>query len=208
MGLAVFLPAGGKGPFVKDEAVLLDPTGKVVWTYEKTHLAPGEQGVIVLGDGQVPTVESPYGRLANVICFDADYPSTVRQAGQAGADLLLVPSHDWQAIDPYHTHIATFRAIENGFALVRPTGSGLSMAVDYEGHVLSASDYFATADQVMVAYVPMHGVHTIYATIGDLFAWLCIIGLLALTGLVIVQSRRSLSVVAGAAPLPEPQSTR
>ena len=163
--------------------------------------------MIVLGDGKVPTVESPYGRLANVICFDADFPATMRQAGQAGADLLLVPSDDWQAIDPSHTQVATFRAIENGFSEVRQASKGLSMTVDYEGRVLSASNYFSTDHQVMVAYVPMHGVRTIYATIGDLFAWLCIIGLVALTGLAIIQSRRRRSEAA-AAPLPEPQPTR
>ena len=75
------------------------------------------------------------------------------------------------------------------------------MTVDYEGRVLSASDYFTTDNQIMVAYVPMHGVHTIYATIGDLFAWLCIIGLLALTVLAIVQSRKRRSAEAAAAPL-------
>lgn len=207
IGLAVYLPAGGKPPFLKDEAVLLDPTGHVVWTYEKTHPAPGEQGLFVLGDGKVPIVDSPYGRLANVICFDADFPGMIHQAGQAGADMLLVPSDDWQAIDPAHTQIATFRAIENGFSLVRQASKGLSMAVDYEGHVLSASDYFTTDQQVMVAYVPMHGVRTIYATIGDLFAWLCILGLVALTGLAIMQSRKRRSA-ATAVPLPEPQPTR
>ena len=51
----------------------------------------------------MPLVDSPYGRLANVICFDLDYPGTIRQAGQAGADLLLAPSDDWQAVDPAHT---------------------------------------------------------------------------------------------------------
>jgi apolipoprotein N-acyltransferase len=74
MGLAVFLPGGGQPPFAKDEAVLLDPTSNVVWTYEKTHPAPGDEGLFVLGDGKVPLVDSPYGRLANVICFDADFP--------------------------------------------------------------------------------------------------------------------------------------
>jgi apolipoprotein N-acyltransferase len=59
----------------------------------------------------------------------------------------------------------------------------------------------------MVAYVPMHGVRTIYATIGDLFAWLCIIGLAALIGLAIMQSRKRPSAAA-VAPLPEPQPTR
>jgi apolipoprotein N-acyltransferase len=210
MGLAVFLPDTSKGPFVKDEAVLLDPTGHVVWTYEKTHLGPfGEQGLIVPGDGKMPIVDSPYGRLAGVICFDADYPGMMRQAGQGGADLMFVPGDDWQAIDPYHTQVATFRAIESGFSEVRQASKGLSMAVDYEGHVLSASDYFTTDQQVMVAYVPMQGVRTIYATIGDLFAWLCIVGLLGLTGLTIMQSRnRRSAAAAAAAPLPESQPTR
>ncbi len=120
---------------------------------------------------------------------------------------MLVPSDDWQAIDPAHTHDATFRAIENGFSEVRQASKGLSMTVDYEGHVLSASDYFTTDNQVMVAYVPMQGVRTIYATIGDLFAWLCIIGLVALTGLAVMQGRKRQSEVA-TAPLPEPQPTR
>ena len=208
--LAARLSDAGKGrPFLKDEAVLLDPTGHVVWTYEKFHLVPfGEQQQVVQGDGKVPIVESPYGRLATVICFDADYPGTMRQAGQAGADLMFVPGDDWQAIDPYHTYDATFRAIENGFSEVREASKGLSMTVDYEGRVLSASDYYTTDDQVMVAYVPMHGVRTIYATIGDLFAWLCIIGLVALTGLAIMQSRKRRSAAAAAAPLAEPQPTR
>jgi len=156
----------------------------------------------------VPIVDSPYGRLAGGICFDADFPGIVRQAGQSGADLLIVPSDDWQAIDPAHTQDATFRAIENGFSLVRESSKGLSIAVDYEGRVLSASDYFSTDQQVMVAYVPMSGVRTIYATIGDLFAWLCIIGLAALTGLAIIQSRKRRSAAEAAAPLPEPQPTR
>jgi apolipoprotein N-acyltransferase len=207
MGLGVFLPNAGKGPFLKDEAVLLNPTGHVVWTYELSHLVPGGQGLYVQGDGKVPLVDSPYGRLAGVICFDLDYPGTMRQAGQGGADLLLAPSDDWQAFDPLHTQHATFRAIESGFSLVREASQGLSMTVDYEGRVLAASDYFTTNHQVMVAYVPRHGVRTIYATIGDLFAWLCIIGLLALTGLTIMQSRKR-RPAAAAAPLPEPQRTR
>lgn len=119
---------------------------------------------------------------------------------------MLVPGNDWQAIDPQHTHDATFRAIENGYSLVRQASEGLSMAVDYEGRVLASSDYYTTGQQVMVAYMPMHGVYTIYSTIGDLFAWLCIIGLLALTGLAIMRSRKRSSVPT-ATPLPEPQPT-
>jgi|GEM_PF-89510 len=208
MGLAVFLSAANPPPFLKDEAVLVDPAGHV-WTYEKYHLIPfGEQNEVVRGDGKVPLVDTPYGRLSTVICFDADFPATMRQAGQGGADLVLVPAHDWQALDPEHTYDATFRAIENGYSLVRESAQGLSMTVDYEGRVLAASDYYTTDDQIMVAYVPMHGVRTIYATIGDLFAWLCLLGLVVLIGLALIQSRKRRSAAVAAAPLPEPQLAR
>ena len=200
VGLAVFL-VDTPGPPLKDEVVMLDPQGSVVWTYEISHITPGDAGLVRQGDGRVPLVESPYGRLANVICFDADYPGMVRQAGRARADLLLVPSDDWQALDPSHTQAATFRAIENGFSEVREASKGLSIAVDYEGHVLAASDYFATDEQTMVSFVPAHGVRTIYAAIGDLFAWLCIICLAGITGAAVIQSRRRRS--AAARPSPE-----
>ncbi len=205
MGLAVVLRDAAGGPAVMNEAVLIDPTGKVVWTYEKSHPVPfEEQGVIVPGDGKVPEVDTPYGRLANVICFDLDFPNMIRQAGQGGAALLLAPSNDWQEIDPGHTQAATFRAIENGSSLVRQASHGLSMAVDYQGRVLAASDYFDTDQQTMVASVPMRGVRTIYATIGDVFAWLCVIGFVALAGLAIIRSRKRSSRRAELLPQPGP----
>lgn len=172
-----------------DESILIDPSGRVVWRYEKTHPVFLGDISVVPGDGNVPTVQTPYGRLSTVICWDADFPSTPRQAGQAGADILLVPGNDPQAVDPYHTRVSTFRAIENGYSLVRQASNSLAMTVDYEGHVLSASDYFRTEQQVMVASVPMQGVRTIYATIGDLFAWLSIAGLVVLIGVAFVRRR-------------------
>jgi apolipoprotein N-acyltransferase len=187
LGLCELLSHPVRSSFFTDEIILIEPTGSVVWRYQKAHPVPGEPWPA--GDGQVPTVQTPYGRLANVVCFDADFPGTMRQAGQAGADLMLVPSKDWREIDPSHSQLITFRAIENGYSLVRQTSEGLAMTVDYEGNVLGASDYFTTDPQVMVAYVPMQGVRTIYATIGDLFAWLSIAGLVVLIGVAIARRR-------------------
>jgi apolipoprotein N-acyltransferase len=187
---------------VFDETILIGPSGSVVWRYQKAHPVPGADP-FPPGDGKVPSVQTPYGRLANVICFDADFPGTIRQAGEVGADVMLVPGNDWREIDPYHTQMATFRAIENGFSLVRQASNGLAMTVDYEGNVLGASDYFTSDPQVMVAYVPMQGVHTIYATIGDLFAWLSIAGLVGLIGFALVRRPKSGEVEA-AAPSGEP----
>jgi len=185
--MVVLLSHPAQSFFALDESILLDPQGLVLWRYQKAHPVPGEP--FPPGDGQVPTVQTPYGRLSTVICFDGDFPGTIRQAGQAGADVLLMPSEDWREIDPYHTQVATFTTIENGFSLVRQTSQGLAITVDYEGNVLAASDYFTSDPQVMVAYVPMQGVHTIYATIGDLFAWLSLAGLVALSGVALARRR-------------------
>lgn len=78
----------------------------------------------------------------------------MRQAGQARADVLFVPSSDWKIIAEMHTHMHVFRAIENGVTLVRPTRQGLSIAVDTMGRVLGQADTFATDKPVMVVSVP------------------------------------------------------
>src|SRR5579859_673037 len=189
MGLVVLLP---QAPYVQDRAVLIDSQGRIVWTYDKAHPVPGME-TFPAGDGRLPVVDTSYGRIANVICFDADFPDLMRQAGSGGVDLMLVPGNDWLEVDPWHTQNATFRAIENGYSLVRQTSHGLAMTVDYQGHVMAATDYFTIDQQTMIAYVPMKGVWTIYALVGDLFAWLCIAGSLMLGAFVLfVPSQRRL----------------
>jgi apolipoprotein N-acyltransferase len=185
-----------------------NPQGQVVWSYDKARPVPGLDP-LVPGDGKVPTIATPYGRISNVICFDGDFPYLSRQAGQAQATLMLIPSNDWRQIDPWHTQNITFRAIENGFSLVRQTSNGLAVAVDYEGRMLASSDYFSTGDQVLIASVPTQGTPTIYALVGDLFAQLCIAGLLILVGFSLVRSRRqraSGNAVAEVAALPSEAS--
>jgi len=205
MGLAVVLPSQ-QPPFGRDESVLIDPSGKIVWVYQKAHPVPGEENLrLVPGNGQIPVVATPYGRLASVVCYDTDFLDIISRTGQAYADILLSPAGDWREIDPYHTQMSAFTAIETGSSMVKQTDGGLSMAVDYEGHVLAATDLYSTDPQLMVAYVPVQGVHTIYATIGDLFAWLSIAGLVALIGFALVRRRTAGEAGATApseAPLP------
>ena len=107
-----------------------------------------------------------------------DFTSLINQAGEKNIDIMLVPAWDWRAIDPLHARMAVFRAIENGFSMVRQTGNGLSIAVDYEGHTLSAMDQFTSDNNTMISQIPAKGVKTIYRMIGDSFAWLCVIGFL------------------------------
>jgi apolipoprotein N-acyltransferase len=152
-------------------SVFIGPDGRVLWEYVKTHPVPGSTDRP--GDGRIPVVDTPFGRIGSAICYDLDFPALIRQAGRKGVDILLDPSWDWRALDPLHTEMAVARAIENGFSLVRQTPEGLSVAVDYQGRVLAAMDHFRTANRTLIADVPTRGTRTPYALLGDWLAWLC-----------------------------------
>ena len=193
----------GQQPFAENRAILIDPSGRVVQDYFKAVHPLGDANIFAAGPGVIPTSDTPYGRVATAICFDADFPALVRQAGQAGADILLVPSNDWQPVDTIHARAATFRAVENGVALVRPTGNGISVAVDHLGQPLATADYFTTPQLTMVADVPTRGVATIYPRIGDVFAYACVAFLLA-CGVAALVGRRIRRTPTGCTAAPEP----
>ncbi|MCO5998247.1 nitrilase-related carbon-nitrogen hydrolase [Actinoallomurus rhizosphaericola] len=183
IGLGVYSTAAPA--YGRDETVFIGPDGRVLWTYQKAHPIPGSE-TFTPGDGRVPVVDTPYGRIANVICYDADFPDLMR----VRADIMLVPAHDWREYGRAHTQKASLRAIEGGYALVRQDAEGLSAAFDDKGRVLAAGDYFTTDRQTMVADVPTRGVTTVYDLVGDAFAWLCLLAVAALTILGIVRPYR------------------
>ncbi len=188
MGLGV-LNMGKTRP-VENKLVLIEPNGQVAWEYHKAHPVPGPDAARqVRGDGKLRALDTPYGRLSAIICFDADSPQLLVQAGVLRADVVLDPSNDWQAIDPWHTQMASFRAIEEGFNLIRQTSTGLSAAYDYQGRRLAAMDHYQTADYAMVSQVPTKGVRTIYSRLGNWFAWVCAVGLTLLTMVSLIPSQ-------------------
>jgi apolipoprotein N-acyltransferase len=177
-------------PPLENKLVLIGPDGNVAWESFKAHPVPGgESAMSVAGDGKLRVLETPYGRLSSVICFDADFPRLLAQAGHLEADIVLDPSNDWQAIDPWHTQMASFRAIEQGFSLVRQTSLGLSAAFDYQGHRLSSMDHYVAAERVLVSQVPTRGVRTLYSRLGDWFAYASLVGL----ALTVAFARRSVA---------------
>ncbi len=171
MALAVLNPGAAKP--LENKLVVAGPDGNMAMDYYKAHPVPGEEAAMSLTkDGRLQILETPFGRVSAVICFDGDFPQLLAQAGALRSDLVLDPSNDWQAIDPWHTQMASFRAIEQGVNLDRQTSHGLSAAFDYQGRTLAAMDHFHASDYAMVADLPTRGVQTVYSRLGDWFGWL------------------------------------
>ncbi|GAA2682265.1 nitrilase-related carbon-nitrogen hydrolase [Nonomuraea recticatena] len=187
VGVIVILPTAGD-PTNENRTILIDPSGDVRWDYAKATRVPGDGNA--LGPGVLPIVDTPYGRLSTVICFDADFPWLVRQAGRANVDVLLVPSSDWGPIGPVHADMAVIRAIENGVSILRPTRRGISIAIDSQGRTLAMADYFVGDDQTMTVSMPTAGTPTPYAVAGDAAGWASIAGLVILGGVALLPRRR------------------
>jgi len=173
----------------ENKIVILDPAGEIVLEHHKYALAAleGTKG----GDGILRTVETPFGTFSGIICNDTYHEEIVAQAGRNGTDILFSPTLGYRQTDPLQSHMAMFRAIENGVTHVRRADNGLSIVVDPYGRLVSAMDHFVASERVMVAQVPIQSsVFTIYPYIGDLFAWLAIAGFLAIIAWVVDRGRR------------------
>jgi apolipoprotein N-acyltransferase len=162
----VTVPPGYPHARLENKIVAVTPAG-VAWEYHKSKVVPGEP--LRAGPGIVPVLQTPWGRVAAVICFDADFPALVRQAGSANADILLIAANDWAAIATRHAEMARFRAAENGVVLIRAAAKGRSSFADGNGRVLAQS-----GDALLVATVTPGWWPTFYPLIGDAFAWLCL----------------------------------
>lgn len=171
----------GKKPAV-NSVHIIDPNGEVALTHVKYggNMFDGTQ----MGDGVLQTVDTPYGKLSAVICWDADFPAIVKQAGEQNVDLLFVPSNDWVAVKDLHAEMSTFRAVENGMTIFRQTGQGVSLAADAYGNILNRVDtYEQTEDSVPglhVVEMPIGSVDTVYPMIGDLVGNVMLLGLVGL----------------------------
>ena len=150
-----------------NKTITLTPDGEVANVYLKSNPVPfaeQEYG----SDDIIPVIDTPYGRLSPVICYDADFPHFLKQSGEKGTDILLVPSGDWKAIDPYHAYMSSIRGIENGVSVIRPVSRATSIATDPYGNLLGSTDFYTSKDKTLLVKAPVHGISTIYNRIGDI----------------------------------------
>jgi 5-aminopentanamidase len=81
------------GPY--NSAALIDPGG-LRCVYRKAHLWDAERRWFTPGDAVPPVVDTGFGRIGVMICYDLEFPEWVRLPALAGAQLLCAPVN-WPA---------------------------------------------------------------------------------------------------------------
>ncbi len=172
--------------YAENKIIMFDPDGKIAFEYEKTH-----SWYSTHSDGTIKTVDTPYGKIGSAICFDADFPSLLRQAAKKKVDILLNPKYDTQRISPGHTYSGFMRAVEGGYSMISQVNRGISMATDYRGNIISYQDFFTTAEKIMIADVPTRRKETLYTYLGEWFVYLSI-GFLLFSFLYVIRKKNPL----------------
>jgi apolipoprotein N-acyltransferase len=150
------------------------PDGSLDHEYEKNVPVPSEP----VRKGTLPP-QKIYGNkgeiLSAAICYDYDFPRIASSIGKMKAGVVFLPSGDWRGIDPLHSQMSAFRAVENGHSIVRPANSGLSAVISPVGRILGWRSDFDTPAGFLLSEVPSRKVFTLYSVLGE---WTALLPLL------------------------------
>lgn len=178
------------------------------------RLMPATAGHYARGD-QTTTLPfvAPDGheyRLGAMICYEDILPSFGRALAPLRPHLLVNLTNDaWfgETSEPWeHLALSVFRAVEMRTDLVRAVNTGVSAYVDATGRVYQRTyavnpvAHPRGADHTLAHVALMEGGHTVFAAVGNLFAYLCALATLGLW-LVLprVQARRGRRDAGGSA---------
>lgn len=128
-------PGSASGPtgYRYNSAVLVDASGSAT-VYRKTHLfGARERATFAPGSEAVVQVDVAGVRVGLLVCYDVEFPETVRLHACAGADLLVVPSALPTADRVVATTLVPARALENGLFVAYVNWVGREAALDYAG---------------------------------------------------------------------------
>jgi len=165
------MPISEKPFKYENKFVYINKNGEVEYTYLKHQPVPGEPAI--QGIKPFQTVEISGSKFGGAICYDYDFPYIAHEFGKLKADVVALPSSDWRGIDPLHTRMAAFSAIEQGHSIIRSTRFGLSAIISPYGEMLNQSSSFDDNNKILISNIPVERVKTIFSIIGDLLVYFC-----------------------------------
>jgi apolipoprotein N-acyltransferase len=199
-------------PTFYNTAFLFEEDGSLGQRYDKQHLVmfgeyvplrhvlPFIKALTPIGEsfdagrtGTVFRLEQPEVAFGALICFEDAFAEVARAMVRNGARMLVNLTNDaW--FDPsagsrQHMAHGVFRCVENGVPMVRCANSGVSCAITAKGRItdeLLAPDGDPRIAGFMNVGVVVQGdvAPTLYARMGDAFAWVCLGLAVALVALV------------------------
>ena len=120
-------------------AALIGPDGRSLATYRKTHLFGAVDRAMFAAGGEGVVLAPLFGLCVGMlICYDVEFPETVRALALAGADLVLVPTAAMRPYEVVARALIPARAYENQIFCAYANRSGAEPPFDYFGESVVA----------------------------------------------------------------------
>ena len=161
LGMAILLG----GPELTEQGVhnaayFVDDGGDVRACYRKAHLfGELDRSQFLPGDDPYDMTEYRGVQIATMICYDVEFPETVRAAALAGAHLVAVPTAQMEPFGFVAEQLVRTRAWENQLYLAYINHDGTEDHLAYVGR-----SSIVAPDATVLASVE-HGTHLLYATV-------------------------------------------
>jgi apolipoprotein N-acyltransferase len=125
-----------------NRALLFGPNGTLIGSYQAVTSPPFSE-VTEYRAEQYEVLESPFGKIGILLCFEDTVSSMAKKAALQGAELIVAlsnPSLFLKTVQPrHHLKQDQMRAIESGKELIRVSASGPSAIMDAKGVILKRS---------------------------------------------------------------------
>lgn len=180
----------------------VDSAGRIIATYDKTHLVPfgeylplagllsriglsqltGDVGGFTPGNGLRTLTIPGAPAFEPLICYEVIFPGAVTERRMRPRWLVNITDDSWfgsGAGPRQHFDTARLRAIEEGVPLVRVANKGISAIVDPLGRIVARSSPEDIG--VLDGDLPQAESATLYARVGDFSAAVLVVAVLALS---------------------------
>ena len=160
-----------------NRVIFFGADGRRRGTYRKTHLIPTLERYRA-GDGRRLVLKIEGVSVGAMICQDDNFTDLARGYGRDHAALVVVPTNDWREVKHYHFENSRFRAVENGYAVLRAASNGISAIIAPSASVVSRFDHQRFGPGLVVADVPLGRGATLYSRWGDWWVLVSVVALL------------------------------
>lgn len=122
------------GDRIYNAALAIGPDGSALVNYRKTHLYGAEENQLFrAGDGTMAIARIGDFSVGLLICYDVEFPETVRLLALAGCDLIVVPTALMQPPNRIPDLLVPARACENQVFVAYANRCGVEGSLTYVG---------------------------------------------------------------------------
>ncbi|MBE6608508.1 MAG: apolipoprotein N-acyltransferase [Ruminococcaceae bacterium] len=137
-------------------------------------------------------LETEFGNIGRLICFDSIYPDLARESAADGAEYILLSTNDsWyrdSASAYQHNSHAVLRAVENRRYIARAASTGISAIISSDGEVIDMLDPLVKG--YVTASVHRNTQRTLYSYVGDIIVLPCVIFIVTLVCIDVIEHKR------------------